>query len=46
MIKKTVKWLIPIVVIAVLLITLGSFKRSSTITPEEQEKIDKYVNDI
>ncbi|WP_255294560.1 CapE family protein [Bacillus cereus] len=44
MVKNTIKWLVPILVIAVLLITLGSFKRSSTITSEEQEKIDYYVN--
>lgn len=44
MVKNTMKWLVPILLIAVLLITLGSFKRSSTITSEEQEKIDYHVN--
>ncbi|WP_180260043.1 CapE family protein [Bacillus cereus] len=42
--KYIIQVVVPILIIAVLLITLGSFKRSSTITTEEQEKIDSYVN--
>lgn len=42
--KKVVSWIIPVVLIAVLLVTMNTFKRSETLTPEEQKKIEQYTN--
>ena len=42
--KKVMGWIIPVILIAVLLITMNTFKRSETLTPDEQEKIEQYTN--
>ncbi|MED3324672.1 CapE family protein [Bacillus thuringiensis] len=44
MIKKTLKWIIPIIIVGALLMTLGIFKRSETLTTDEQKKIDTYIH--
>lgn len=42
--KKVVSWAMPVILIAALLFTMNTFKRSETLTPEEQKKIEQYTN--
>ncbi|MFJ7744508.1 CapE family protein [Peribacillus sp. NPDC097295] len=42
--KKIVSWAMPVILIAALLFTMNTFKRSETLTPEEQKKIEQYTN--
>ncbi|MGE7904991.1 CapE family protein [Peribacillus sp. NPDC094092] len=42
-VKKITSWVIPIVLIAALLVTMNTFKRTETLTPEEQMKIEQYT---
>ncbi|MGH0590370.1 CapE family protein [Bacillus mycoides] len=44
MLKIVMRWLMPIAIVVVLLMTLGIFKQSATLNPEEQKKIDRYVD--
>ncbi|HFK1497466.1 TPA: capsule biosynthesis protein CapE [Bacillus paranthracis] len=42
MAKKVLGWIMPIVIVGALLVTMGTFKRSETLTTDEQKKIDSY----
>ncbi|EEL84593.1 hypothetical protein bcere0029_56810 [Bacillus cereus AH1272] len=35
-------WIMPIIIVGALLVTMGAFKRSETLTTDEQKKIDNY----
>ncbi|MFD6441903.1 CapE family protein [Peribacillus sp. NPDC060186] len=43
-VKKVASWVIPVILIAGLLVTMNTFKRSETLTPDEQKKIEQYTN--
>ncbi|MBT2664910.1 MULTISPECIES: CapE family protein [Bacillaceae] len=42
-VKKITSWVIPVFLIAALLVTMNIFKRTETLTPEEQKKIEQYT---
>ncbi|MGE7182397.1 CapE family protein [Peribacillus sp. NPDC006672] len=42
-VKKITSWVIPVVLIAALLVTMNMFKRTETLTPDEQQKIEQYT---
>ncbi|MFF2457906.1 MULTISPECIES: CapE family protein [Peribacillus] len=42
-VKKITSWVIPVFLIAALLVTMNTFKRTETLTPEEQQKIEQYT---
>ncbi|WP_349727757.1 CapE family protein [Peribacillus frigoritolerans] len=42
-VKKITSWAIPVFLIAALLVTMNTFKRTETLTPEEQQKIEQYT---
>ncbi|MGE7765019.1 CapE family protein [Peribacillus sp. NPDC096540] len=42
-VKKITNWVIPVVLIAALLVTMNMFKRTETLTPDEQNKIEQYT---
>ncbi|WP_285765786.1 CapE family protein [Peribacillus sp. SI8-4] len=41
--KKIMSWVIPVFLIAALLVTMNIFKRTETLTPVEQKKIEQYT---
>lgn len=43
-VKKVTGWILPIVLVGALLTTLNTLKRTDTLTPEEQKKIEQYEN--
>jgi gamma-polyglutamate biosynthesis protein CapE len=43
-VKNVTKWILPIVIVGALLITMNAFKRTDTLTPDEQQKIKQYTN--
>lgn len=42
MVKKVFGWIMPILIVSALLVAMGIFKRSETLTTDEQKKIDNY----
>lgn len=42
MAKKVFGWIMPILIVGALLVTMGIFKRSETLTTDEQKKINDY----
>ncbi|MGG4265050.1 CapE family protein [Peribacillus simplex] len=42
-VKKITSWVLPVVLIAALLVTMNMFKRTETLTPDEQKKIEQYT---
>ncbi|MCK1991983.1 CapE family protein [Peribacillus muralis] len=42
-VKKIASWVLPVVLIAALLVTMNTFKRTETLTPDEQKKIERYT---
>ncbi|WP_170971467.1 CapE family protein [Peribacillus simplex] len=42
-VKKITSWVIPVFIIAALLLTMNTFKRTETLTPDEQKKIEQYT---
>ncbi|AAM26218.1 MULTISPECIES: capsule biosynthesis protein CapE [Bacillus] len=43
MVKKVFGWIMPILIVGLLLVTMGTFKRSETLTTDEQKKISDYL---
>lgn len=43
-VKNVTKWLLPIVIVGALLTTMNVFKRTDTLTPDEQQKFKQYTN--
>ncbi|MBS4190478.1 hypothetical protein KHA94_09775 [Bacillus sp. FJAT-49705] len=43
-VKSVTKWILPIVIIGALLLTMNAFKRTDTLTPDEQQKINQNTN--
>ncbi|MGG4153962.1 CapE family protein [Peribacillus muralis] len=41
--KKITSWLIPVFLIAALLVTMNTFKRTETLTHDEQKKIEQHT---
>ncbi|MFV5894562.1 MULTISPECIES: capsule biosynthesis protein CapE [unclassified Bacillus cereus group] len=42
MAKSVFGWIMPILIVGALLVTLGTFKRSQTLTTDEQKKLNDY----
>ncbi|MFJ9383585.1 CapE family protein [Peribacillus sp. NPDC101481] len=42
-VKKITSWVIPVFIIAALLVTMNTFKRTETLTPDEKKKIEQYT---
>ncbi|ACO25789.1 capsule biosynthesis protein CapE (plasmid) [Bacillus cereus] len=42
MAKRVFGWIIPIFIVGALLVTMETFKRSETLTTDEQKKINDY----
>ncbi|WP_176713691.1 MULTISPECIES: CapE family protein [Bacillaceae] len=42
--KKIIKWILPIVIVGALLTTMNVFKRTDTLTRDEQQKIEQHTN--
>ncbi|MGE7758745.1 CapE family protein [Peribacillus sp. NPDC097895] len=42
-VKKITSWVIPVILIAAMLVTMNMFKRTETLSPDEQKKIEQYT---
>ena len=42
-VKNVTKWILPVLIIGALLTTMNTFKRTETLTNDEQQKINQYV---
>ncbi|MCM3708362.1 MULTISPECIES: CapE family protein [Cytobacillus] len=43
-VKKVTGWILPVVLVGTLLITMNTLKRTDTLTPDEQKKIEQHQN--
>jgi len=43
-VKKVTGWILPVVLVGTLLFTMNTLKRTDTLTPDEQKKIEQHQN--
>ncbi|CAH0289589.1 hypothetical protein SRABI96_04222 [Peribacillus sp. Bi96] len=42
-VKKITSWVLPVILIAAMLVTMNMFKRTETLSSDEQKKIEQYT---